>query len=70
KVSDVFRAELNEFFTRELTGEGYSGCDVRVTHTHTEIIIHATHTQEVLGEKGHRVSQAQCPYHQVFLVPR
>ena len=27
----LFRAELNEFFTRELAEEGYSGCDVRVT---------------------------------------
>ncbi|KAJ3576651.1 hypothetical protein NP233_g292 [Leucocoprinus birnbaumii] len=32
----VFRAELNEFFTRELAEEGYSGCDVRVTHARTE----------------------------------
>jgi len=34
----VFRAELNEFFTRELAEEGYSGCDVRVTHARTEVI--------------------------------
>lgn len=33
----VFRAELNEFFTRELAEEGYSGCDVRVTHARTEV---------------------------------
>ncbi|KAI6121190.1 40S ribosomal protein S3 [Pisolithus croceorrhizus] len=53
----VFRAELNEFFTRELAEEGYSGCDVRVTHARTEIIIRATHTQEVLGEKGRRIRE-------------
>ena len=35
----VFRAELNEFFTRELAEEGYSGCDVRVTHARTEVRI-------------------------------
>lgn len=34
----VFRAELGEFFTRELAAEGYSGCDVRVTHARTEVI--------------------------------
>lgn len=34
----VFRAELNEFFTRELAEEGYSGCDVRVTHVRTEVV--------------------------------
>ena len=40
----VFRAELNEFFTRELSEEGYSGCDVRVTHARTEVHI-LCHTQ-------------------------
>jgi ribosomal protein S3 len=33
----VFHAELNEFFTRELSEEGYSGCEVRVTHARTEV---------------------------------
>jgi hypothetical protein len=36
----VFRAELGEFFTRELAEEGYSGCEVRVTHARTEVCIH------------------------------
>lgn len=53
----VFQAEINEFFTRELAEEGYSGCEVRVTHARTEIIIRATHTQEVLGEKGRRIRE-------------
>ena len=35
----VFRAELGEFFMRELAEEGYSGCDVRVTHARTEVRI-------------------------------
>src|ERR1700761_5005172 len=35
----VFRAELNEFFMRELAEEGYSGCDVRVTHARTEVLL-------------------------------
>lgn len=33
----VFRAELNDFLARELSEEGYSGCDVRVTHARTEV---------------------------------
>ena len=33
----VFYAELNEFFTRELAEEGYSGVEVRVTPTVTDI---------------------------------
>merc|ERR1712227_1041372 len=53
----VFRAELNEFFTRELAEDGYSGVEVRVAPTRTEIIIMATRTQNVLGEKGHRIRE-------------
>ncbi|KAK0143724.1 40S ribosomal protein S3-A [Merluccius polli] len=44
-VSDgIFKAELNEFLTRELAEDGYSGVEVRVTPTRTEIIILATRT--------------------------
>ncbi|KAF8626550.1 hypothetical protein AX15_004852 [Amanita polypyramis BW_CC] len=65
----VFRAELNEFFTRELAEEGYSGCDVRVTHARTEIIIRATHTQEVLGEKGRRIRELTSLVQKRFKFP-
>lgn len=53
----VFYAELNEFFTRELAEEGYSGVEVRVTPTKTEVIIRATRTQDVLGENGRRINE-------------
>lgn len=53
----MFYAELNEFFTRELSAEGYSGCEVRVTPARTEIIIRATQTQDVLGDKGRRIRE-------------
>merc|ERR1712062_355388 len=53
----LFKAELNEFFTRELAEDGYSGVEVRVTPTRTEIIILATKTQQVLGEKGRRIRE-------------
>ncbi|KAF8591860.1 40S ribosomal protein S3 [Ramaria rubella] len=65
----VFRAELGEFFTRELAEEGYSGCDVRVTHARTEIIIRATHTQEVLGEKGRRIRELTALVQKRFKFP-
>jgi len=65
----VFRAEINEFFTRELAEEGYSGCDVRVTHTRTEIIIRATHTQEVLGEKARRIRELTALLSKRFKYP-
>ena len=53
----VFKAELNNFFTKELAEDGYSGVEVRVTPTKTEIIILATKTQQVLGEKGRRIRE-------------
>ena len=53
----VFKAELNEFFTRELAEDGYSGVEIRVTPSKTEIIILATRTQNVLGEKGRRIRE-------------
>jgi len=53
----VFFAEINEFFQRELGENGYSGCEVRVTPVRTEIVIRATKTQEVLGEKGRRIRE-------------
>lgn len=35
----------------------YSGCEVRVTAQRTEVIIKATRTQNVLGEKGRRIRE-------------
>jgi len=65
----VFFAELNEFFTRELAEEGYSGVEVRVTPARTEIIIRATHTQEVLGEKGRRIRELTALIQKRFKFP-
>ena len=48
---------MNEFLTRELAEDGYSGVEVRVTPNRTEIILLATHTQSVLGEKGRRIRE-------------
>jgi len=53
----VFYAEINDFFQRELGENGYSGCEVRVTPMRTEIIIRATKTQDVLGDKGRRIRE-------------
>merc|ERR1712227_392158 len=53
----VFFAELNELFTRELAEDGYSGVEVRQTPARHEIIIRATRTQNVLGEKGRRIRE-------------
>jgi len=53
----VFYAEINALFERELGLCGYSGVEVRVTPVRTEIIIRATKTQDVLGEKGRRIRE-------------
>lgn len=65
----VFKAELNEFFTRELAEDGYSGVEVRVTPTRTEIIILATRTQSVLGEKGRRIRELTSVVQKRFSFP-
>lgn len=53
----IFYAELNELLHRELGEDGYSGVEVRVTPLRTEIIVRATRTQNVLGEKGRRIRE-------------
>lgn len=53
----VFKAELNNMLMRELAEDGYSGVEVRKTPTKTEVIIMATRTQNVLGEKGRRIRE-------------
>jgi len=53
----IFYAELNEFLQNELGEDGYAGVEVRVTPMRTEIIIRATRTQNVLGEKGRRIRE-------------
>lgn len=53
----VFFSELNEFLTRLLGEKGYAGTEVRVTPIRTEIIVRATRTREVLGEKGRSIRE-------------
>ncbi|KAG0167805.1 40S ribosomal protein S3 [Apophysomyces sp. BC1034] len=70
KVADgVFYAELNEFLTRELANDGYAGVEVRVTPARTEVIIRATHTQNVLGEKGRRIRELTTLVQKRFKFP-
>lgn len=46
-----------QLLIKELGEEGYAGVDLRVTPVKTEIIIRATRTQNVLGEKGRRIRE-------------
>ena len=48
---------MDEFLRRELAEDGYSGVEVRMSPNRTEIIILATRTQSVLGEKGRRIRE-------------
>jgi small subunit ribosomal protein S3e len=65
----VFYAELNEFLTRQLGEEGYSGVEVRVTPMRTEIVIRATRTQNVLGDKGRRLRELTSLIQKRFKFP-
>jgi len=65
----VFYAEINDFFQRELGENGYSGCEVRVTPMRTEIIIRATKTQDVLGDKGRRIRELTSMVQKRFNFP-
>ena len=65
----LFKAELNAFLKQELAEDGYSGVEVRVTPTRTEIIILATRTQNVLGEKGRRIRELTAVVQKRFGFP-
>merc|ERR1711982_313930 len=65
----VFKAELNRLLTEELAEDGYSGVEVRVTPTRSEIIIMATRTQNVLGEKGRRIKELTSAVQKRFNYP-
>eukprot|EP00897_Mesotaenium_endlicherianum_P004107 jgi/Mesen1/3724/ME000202S02806 len=65
----VFFAELNEMLTRELAEEGYSGVEVRNTPMRVEIIIRATRTQNVLGDKGRRIRELTSVVQKRFSFP-
>ncbi|KAL5069515.1 hypothetical protein RYX36_020402 [Vicia faba] len=68
-VDGVFFAKLNEVLTRELAEDGYYGVKVRVTLMRTEIIIRATRTQAVLGEKGRRIRDLTSMVQKRFMSP-
>ena len=53
----------------ELGEDGYAGVEVRVTPMRTEIIIRATRTQMVLGEKGRRIRELTSLVQKRFLFP-
>jgi len=53
-------AELDELLQRELAEDGYSGVELRVTPARHMVIIRATRTANVLGEKGRRIRQLTC----------
>merc|ERR1712205_184153 len=65
----VFYAELNELLVRELAEDGYSGVEVRQTPARHEIIIRATRTQNVLGEKGRRIRELTSVVQKRFNFP-
>jgi small subunit ribosomal protein S3e len=65
----LFYAELNSLFVTELGEDGYSGVEVRVTPARTEVIIRATRTKSVLGEKGRRIRELTAVVQKRFGFP-
>merc|ERR1711924_399831 len=65
----VFYAELNELLIRELAEDGYSGVEIRQTPARHGIIIRATRTQNVLGEKGRRIREHTAVVQKRFNFP-
>jgi small subunit ribosomal protein S3e len=65
----VFYAELNEFLMRTLSEDGYAGVEVRVTPIRTEIIIRATRTKDVLGQRGCRIRELTSMVQKRFKFP-
>lgn len=53
----VFRAELNEFFSRHISEFGYAGLSVQSTGKKVKITLNATRPRDVVGEKGRRISE-------------
>ena len=62
----VFYAEINEFFIKELTNDGYSGVEIKSTPSKTEITIRCTSVKQVLGEKGKRIRELTNVFIQRF----
>lgn len=65
----MFKAELDEFLRRELAEDGYSGVEVRISTSKTEIIILATRTTSVLGDKGRRIRELTSVVQKRFNFP-
>lgn len=65
----VFFAEVSTLFARELGEAGFSGVEVRVTPLRTELIIRASRTLLVLGEKGQRIRELTAVVQKRFGFP-
>jgi small subunit ribosomal protein S3e len=65
----VFYAELNQYLMRELGEGGYAGVEVRVTPIRTELIIKATRTQNVLGDRGRKIRELTALVQKRFQFP-
>lgn len=51
-ANGIFKARQNEFLTPELAEHAYSGAEVQVTGTGTEIMTLAARMYKAFGEKG------------------
>ena len=63
----VFYAELNEFFQRELAEEGYSGVEVRVTPTVTDISMPLFPFSSILASHAYQIIVIRATHTQEVL---
>jgi small subunit ribosomal protein S3e len=59
----------DDVLTRELAEDSYSGVEVLVTPMRTDIIIQATRTQIILGEKGRGIRELTSVVQKRFIFP-
>jgi hypothetical protein len=64
----MFYAELNAYLTSELAEDGYSGVEVRVTPTKTEIIVKATKYVRAVLHVVHRNAVVSSLYKRTVLL--
>jgi len=65
----VFQAELNEFLSRSLAQDGYAGIEVRATPVKSEIRVHVTRLNKVVGKSGQRIRELTALVQKRFNYP-
>jgi small subunit ribosomal protein S3e len=66
----VFRAELHAFFSRILIDAGYAGFNLQEKKGKLDIVLLATKTREITGEKGTKIRELEVVIGKRFGLPK